>query len=645
MDDGARLAQGQERPRRLQPRGGAGAASACAGRRRSRSRRSSGCSRPPRPRSRSSRRPADGTRVRLTLDQRPRGWAALRRRSSCARAAKRQAGRGARGLDELLVGPGLMRWWGWGERRPRRRAARSPPRRCCARSSGVDPAARRLPVALEDGALSRIRRCPRRRASGWWRWSARRTCATTREARVGHAVGQAAIPIWSGSAPATRRARRTPWSLPGSAEQVAAVLARVRGAPGGGGAVRRRHERGGRRGAGARTGSTPRSSLDLGRLDRHGGGRPDARSPPPRRRPARAGGRGAARRRGRDARPLPAVVRVLDRRRLGGHALGRPGVHGLRADRRARARRCAASTPVGEIGTRAVPAQRRRAEPSRAARGLRGRARRDREATVRVRPAPAFRRYEGWSFARFAEGCDAFRVMEQAEASADVARLSDEAETGAVECDGVLREQGGGARAALSAPARPRARLHGHPRVRGRGGGRGAQAARTRPALLRAGGGMSLGPRPGEAWLRGRYSGPYLRDELLDRGVMVETLETATSWSQPASSLHAAVADALRKTLGERGTPAARDVPRVAPLPVGRLALLHLPGAPGGRRDGAVAGGEDRRVRGDHGGRRHDHAPPRDRPRPRAVDARGGGRAGNRADARGEGDGSTPPGS
>ena len=73
--------------------------------------------------------------------------------------------------------------------------------------------------------------------------------------------------------------------------------------------------------------------------------------------------------------------------------------------------------------------------------------------------------------------------------------------------------------------------------------------------LLRAGGGISIGPRPGAAWLRSRYPGPYLRDELLDRGVMVETLETATSWTN-LQSLHAAVADALRNTLGERGTPA-----------------------------------------------------------------------------------------
>jgi alkyldihydroxyacetonephosphate synthase len=66
---------------------------------------------------------------------------------------------------------------------------------------------------------------------------------------------------------------------------------------------------------------------------------------------------------------------------------------------------------------------------------------------------------------------------------------------------------------------------------------------------------VPLGRRPGEAWLRGRYAGPYLRDELLDLGVAVETLETATSWSN-LQRLHSAVAEALRSELGGRGTPA-----------------------------------------------------------------------------------------
>ena len=68
-------------------------------------------------------------------------------------------------------------------------------------------------------------------------------------------------------------------------------------------------------------------------------------------------------------------------------------------------------------------------------------------------------------------------------------------------------------------------------------------------ALLRGGGGLSLGRRPGEIWLRGRFAGPYLRDELLTRGVLVDTLETATSWSN-LTPLYEAVGAALRRALG-----------------------------------------------------------------------------------------------
>jgi alkyldihydroxyacetonephosphate synthase len=69
-------------------------------------------------------------------------------------------------------------------------------------------------------------------------------------------------------------------------------------------------------------------------------------------------------------------------------------------------------------------------------------------------------------------------------------------------------------------------------------------------ALLAATGGESLGEGPGEAWSHGRFNGPYLRDSLLDVGVLVETLETVTFWSN-LQRVHTAVRDALTASLGE----------------------------------------------------------------------------------------------
>jgi alkyldihydroxyacetonephosphate synthase len=209
--------------------------------------------------------------------------------------------------------------------------------------------------------------------------------------------------------------------------------------------------------------------------------------------------------------------------------------------------------PTGEVMQRAVPATAAGPDLRELLVGSEGVLGVICEATLRVRELPAARQYEGWSFRSFEEGCEALRVMEQADGSPDVVRLSDEHETRlsfALASTGSATERAG--RAYL--------RMRGH-----EGGciaiagfeGEADDVERRRlhsGALLRAGGGLRLGRRPGEAWLRGRYAGPYVRDALLDHGVFVETLETAATWSN-LPTLYAAVADALRRSLSERGTP------------------------------------------------------------------------------------------
>ncbi len=71
---------------------------------------------------------------------------------------------------------------------------------------------------------------------------------------------------------------------------------------------------------------------------------------------------------------------------------------------------------------------------------------------------------------------------------------------------------------------------------------------------MRGSGGLAVGRSPGEAWLKGRFAAPYLRDELLTHGVMVETLETATQWSN-LGRLHARVGRAISEALEACGTP------------------------------------------------------------------------------------------
>jgi alkyldihydroxyacetonephosphate synthase len=80
-------------------------------------------------------------------------------------------------------------------------------------------------------------------------------------------------------------------------------------------------------------------------------------------------------------------------------------------------------------------------------------------------------------------------------------------------------------------------------------GGPGAPYTYVETAeLLTAAGAESLGEEAAAAWHEGRFRGPRLRDELLDFGLLVETLETATDWSG-LLELHAGVGEALRAAL------------------------------------------------------------------------------------------------
>jgi alkyldihydroxyacetonephosphate synthase len=175
------------------------------------------------------------------------------------------------------------------------------------------------------------------------------------------------------------------------------------------------------------------------------------------------------------------------------------------------------------------------------------------ELALRVRPAPRERVYEGVFFTDFAASQQALRALAREHVLPDVARVSDEQETRmslALAGSGGIKGRAG--RAYLG--------------VRGYGGGCVAifgfegsaedVAYRRKRALqlTRGHGGLPVGRSPGQAWLKGRFSAPYLRDELLTHGVMVETLETATQWSS-LQSLHRDVAAALKRALGGLGTP------------------------------------------------------------------------------------------
>jgi alkyldihydroxyacetonephosphate synthase len=65
---------------------------------------------------------------------------------------------------------------------------------------------------------------------------------------------------------------------------------------------------------------------------------------------------------------------------------------------------------------------------------------------------------------------------------------------------------------------------------------------------------ISLGRSLGRRWLTSRFELPYLRDELLDNHLLVDTLETATTWSG-LYALYSAVRSAIENTARDQGEP------------------------------------------------------------------------------------------
>ncbi|HXA55063.1 MAG TPA: FAD-binding oxidoreductase [Solirubrobacteraceae bacterium] len=233
-----------------------------------------------------------------------------------------------------------------------------------------------------------------------------------------------------------------------------------------------------------------------------------------------------------------------------------------------------ATAPTGELAIAPHPASAAGPELGALLLGSEGTLAVIHELSLRVRAAPREQRYEGVFFADFTAGVDALRALAQDRTAPAVARLSDESETriALAQADAAAGEREAehagwwaNRSAALQARARNRA---GRVYLRARGYGGGCLAIfgfEGEPAevehdhkraleTVRRHGGLALGSAPGEAWRRQRFAAPYLRDELLTHGVLVETLETATSWSN-LLQLHRGVSTAIEDALRAQGTP------------------------------------------------------------------------------------------
>ncbi len=155
------------------------------------------------------------------------------------------------------------------------------------------------------------------------------------------------------------------------------------------------------------------------------------------------------------------------------------------------------------------------------------------QAVVRLHPIVRHRAFASYLFPDFVTGMNAVRGMMQADVRPAVLRLSDPDETAM----------------ALLLSKSPRRSLkehlsHCYVRCRGldlrhsalliltfEGSRRLVSAARGEARrFLRSG--LPLGSHPARLWMKTRFRHPYVRDELMDRSVMVDTLETAAPWGR-----------------------------------------------------------------------------------------------------------------
>jgi alkyldihydroxyacetonephosphate synthase len=175
------------------------------------------------------------------------------------------------------------------------------------------------------------------------------------------------------------------------------------------------------------------------------------------------------------------------------------------------------------------------------------------EARVRVRALPEATDYRGFLFRDFAGGITAIRQAMRDEIPTAMLRLSDAEETRFYRAYSAIGKKSGFASRLAQTyldvrgiDARACALIAGF-----EGSPANVAGARNHfQSIAKKLGAVSLGSGPGQSWYKSRFHGPYLRDPMMDRGVGVDTLETAASWTN-LPALYAAVRTALENSIAE----------------------------------------------------------------------------------------------
>ncbi len=216
------------------------------------------------------------------------------------------------------------------------------------------------------------------------------------------------------------------------------------------------------------------------------------------------------------------------------------------------------ATPRGIIETRTVPATAAGPSLLQLLIGSEGTLGVITRATVRLRELPKTRDYRALLFKSFADGVAAIRELLQNDIVPATVRLSDEDETRSFFA---LREESRGWKGFAESIGVRAVNALGYSFERGaltilgfEGSAETVNVDKSRGlAVCKSHRAFDLGHGVARVWLRDRYETPYLRDVLMDHGILVDTLETATTWAN-LENLHTKLAAAIAHATESTGS-------------------------------------------------------------------------------------------
>ena len=211
-------------------------------------------------------------------------------------------------------------------------------------------------------------------------------------------------------------------------------------------------------------------------------------------------------------------------------------------------------TPSGTIATRLTPASSAGPDLNQLMVGSEGILGVITEATMRVHKAPLVKDYRGFLFKSFEDGVRAIEDCLASGFAPSMIRLQDSYET---QLALNLKVPKKGFSAWIQKPIKAYLKRTGYTApsimiVGFEGNPRPVSLVRNDALkILKRHGGFSLGKSVGKTWSVDKFNVPYLRDWVMDYGVMVDVAETATVWSQ--------VVPLYRKTIDEMKAKFARE--------------------------------------------------------------------------------------